>query len=225
MRGVWIAGTDTDIGKTYITAQLLSHLRKDVDALPMKPVQTGSVGQKAPDLEYCLHHARLTPTDKEYSLMCPYLFEPACSPHLAAKIAQRTIDIDYIRQCANSLWKSRDFLVIEGAGGLLVPINEHQTMLDLMKALPLPVLLVARGGLGTINHTLLSLKALREASLPIVGVILNDAVDIKDDFIRKDNPQAISLLGNIDILDNVYFGSSLSGESYARLYNVLSNAS
>jgi len=217
MKGVWIAGTDTGIGKTHIAAHLLAQLRKDVDALPMKPIQTGSIENKAPDLDLCLDQADLSPTQEEYSLMCPYLFEPACSPHLAAKMANKKIDIDHITKCAHILWKNHDFLVIEGAGGLLVPINSKQTMLELMQAIPLPVLLVARGGLGTINHTLLSLKALREASLPIAGVVLNDATALENNFIRRDNPCAISLFGDVDILGDVHFGNGISGETYAKI--------
>ncbi len=217
MKGIWIAGTDTGIGKTHIAAHLLARLRKDVDAFPMKPIQTGSVENRAPDLDLCLNQADLSPTQEEYSLMCPYLFKPACSPHLAAKMADSEIDIDHITKCAHTLWENHDFLVIEGAGGLLVPINGKETMLDLMKALPLPVLLIARGGLGTINHTLLSLKALQAASLPIAGVVLNDAIDQEEDFIRRDNPLAISLFGNVDILGDVHFGNSISGETYAKI--------
>jgi len=225
MKGVWIAGTDTGIGKTHIAANLLAYIRTFIDAIPMKPVQTGSENNRAPDLDCCLRHAHLEPTDNEYSLMCPYLYKKACSPHLAASIENHEIAIDHITACAHTLWKNHDFLIIEGAGGLLVPINTHQTMLDLMKAIPLPVILVARGGLGTINHTLLSIKALQTAKLPIAGVILNDALPQEDDCIRQDNPSAISLFGNVNIIGNVHFGVPPSGETYERIWHAISNAS
>jgi len=126
----------------------------------MKPVQSGAIENRAPDLETVLQIANINPTPDLYPLMCPYMLKKAASPHLAARLENKTISIDHIVAQAHALSK-QGFLCIEGCGGLLVPINQHETMFDLLQALPLPIIVVARGGLGTINHTLLTLNLLK----------------------------------------------------------------
>lgn len=207
-RGYFITGTDTGIGKTAVTAAMLRWLRqRAVNAATMKPIQTGATRQgeywTAPDLAF--HHAaaHFTPPAEHLRPMAPYLYEPACSPHLAARIAGRYPEIAHLLTCARGLEKCYDVLLVEGAGGICVPINESETMLDLMQRLAYPVILVARRGLGTINHTLLSLQALRDAELVVAGVVFNETEDVTEDFIRRDNPRAIETFGKVDILGNM----------------------
>lgn len=208
LRGYFITGTDTDVGKTVITAGLLRMLRgRGLDAATMKPVQTGaeSVNGRmvAPDL--AVHHraAEWTPPDDDVALMAPYLYEPACSPHLAGRMAGSYPEIGRIVDAASELSERYAPLLIEGAGGVYAPVDEEKTMLDLMQTLGLPVILVAHRGLGTINHTLLSLEALRGAGLRVAGVVLNETQDVEPDFIRADNPDAIARLGRAPILGNI----------------------
>ena len=225
MRGLFITATDTDVGKTLVTAALLRLVRKaDVDAMVFKPIQSGTPAGdawdknlRAPDVLKCLAAAKLTPTDDELPLLCPYQYQQACSPHLAGRMAGKYADIDRIADCAKTLLTSRDALLVEGAGGTLVPINENQTMLDIMTRLAMPVLLVARGSLGTINHTLLSLETLRRAGLEVIGVVINDAPPgdaspEQDDFIRRDNPKAIASFGDVKILADIPFIPGLATE-------------
>jgi dethiobiotin synthetase len=161
MNGIFITGTDTGIGKTTVAASLLKWLRaQGVDAVPMKPVQTGY--PKADDLAVCGVRAN--------DLNAPYRLRMAASPHLASR---GQIRIAKIVRAFRALSKQHDFIVVEGAGGVLVPLNFRETMLDVMKALRLPVLVVARAGLGTLNHTLLTLNELRRANLHVAGVMLN----------------------------------------------------
>ena len=143
MRGLVIAGTDTGVGKTLIAAGLLRRLRAEgIDAAPMKPVQTGAAARGgvlvAPDLDFCLAAAGLAPSHNEYADMCPYRFEPACSPHLAARLAGDTVDIERIAAAAARLAARRAALLVELAGGLAVPLNDRDTNLDLVRALALP---------------------------------------------------------------------------------------
>ncbi len=205
MNGFFITGTDTGIGKTVATAGLCRLLCDDgLDAAPMKPVQTGAEPpDRSPDLDFCLKAGGRQPSNDSYRLMCPYLFAPACSPHLAARTAGVEIDITTIAAAAKRLEAQHNAILVEGAGGVLVPLTGHQTMLDLMKALSLPVLLVSRGGLGTINHTLLSLNVLRAAGLSVAGVIFNDAAPLPDDMISRDNPLVIKQFGDVDILGHI----------------------
>lgn len=201
-KGIFITGTDTGVGKTFVAAALVACLRKaGVDAVPMKPVQTGCRRRKgtlsAPDLESILSIAGLKPSAEERAWMCPYRFPDACSPHLAARRARAAISFTRIRSCFERLCRRHEFVVVEGAGGILVPISGKKTMLDLMRLLDLPVLLVARPGLGTLNHTLLSLRELRRAGLRVGGVILNQAHPGRRGFIENDNFKTIARLGRV----------------------------
>ena len=204
-QGLFITGTDTGVGKTTVTAALLTLLRtRGVDAVPMKPIQTGCLKRGgevvAPDLDCCLRAARLTPTVAEAEWMCPYRFIPACSPHLAARIDRRPIQVRRIVSAFRRLASRHDYVLVEGAGGVLVPLVGRRTMLDLMRALGLPVLVVARPGLGTLNHTLLTLAALRAAKLDIAGVVVVATQRGRRGRIERDNLASIARLGRSPVL-------------------------
>ncbi len=217
-RGVFITGTDTDVGKTIVTAGLLRQLRgTGVNAASMKPVQTGAEESTdgkltAPDLMVHRKAAGFTPPPDETDLMAPYLYEPACSPHLAGRMAGNYPDIGHITDCARQLEARYEVLLVEGAGGVYAPLTESETMLDLMKALGYPVLLVAHRGLGTINHSLLSIEALRSHGLEILGVIFNEIEDVQPDFIKKDNPTAVKSFGGVEILGNIDYLAQLESD-------------
>lgn len=205
---IFITGTGTDVGKTIITAGILRYLRqKGIDAVSMKPVQTGAEltgGQLiAPDLAVHRAASGFAPQDDDLELMAPYLYEPACSPHLAGRLAARYPDVDRIISCAKKLCARHDCVLIEGAGGIMVPLDDSVTMLDLMQQLGCPVILVALRGLGTINHTLLSIEVLRNAGLDLLGVVFNETEAVDQDFIRQDNPESVRKFGEVDIVGNV----------------------
>ncbi len=208
--GIFVTGTDTGVGKTVVSAALLSILRgAGVDAVPMKPVQTGAVRKGvdwvAPDLEFSLSAIGLKPSRTEKRLMAPYCFAKPCSPHLAAALAGRRIRFERIAKSLDALLKAHEMIVVEGAGGLFVPIDAGRTMLDLAGRLELPVVLVARPGLGTINHTLLSLRALEQAGLPILGVVINETARSRRAEIEEDNIRVIRRLGKVRILGRLPF--------------------
>jgi dethiobiotin synthetase len=217
MKGVFIAGTDTGVGKTVLAAALLSCLRaRGMDAVPLKPVQTGCRREGArlvaPDLEFCLAAARFTPAPDEQDLMGPFRYEPACSPHLAAREAGETISIDAIETAATELGRRHEFLVVEGAGGVLAPVSEQYTMLDVMVRLGLPVVLAARPGLGTLNHTLLSLRELKRAELFVAAVVMVDLAPVEWGKIEQDNFRAIGRMGGIPAVEHLpYLGPLRAG--------------
>jgi dethiobiotin synthase len=213
-QGIFITGTDTGVGKTLVTAGIVRWLRAQrVDIVPMKPVQTGAEKRDstfiAPDLEFSLAAANLQPGPDERRLMAPYIYDPACSPHLAGRLAGHYPDIEVIRKSAEILLRRFHALAVEGAGGIMVPLNETQTNLDLMKALCYPVVLVSRIGLGAINHALLSIEVLRQAGISLIGIVFNrTAPSLPEDcYIEEDNPKAVASFGKITVLGEIpYLG-------------------
>ena len=210
MNGLFITGTDTDIGKTALSALLLAELRRrGINAAPMKPVQTGCKGS-APDLDYSLSMASIEVNPETYLQMSPYQFKPACSPHLAAEMAGTEIDIAEIVIAARMLASEYEFVIAEGAGGIIVPLNRRETMLDLMQAMKLPIIIAARPGLGTINHTLLTIRALRSDGLDIAGVVFVASTDAEPGLIEEDNATTIEQFGKVPILGTLPYCAALA---------------
>lgn len=210
MKGIFITGTGTGVGKTIVSAALLRVLQSaGVDAVYMKPVQTGcrqKSGQLiAPDLEFVLSISGFCPASGERKLMAPYCFRKPCSPHLAARLEKRPIKLLRITSSFKALKHAHDFVIVEGAGGVLTPLSWQCSIIDLMQALALPVIVVARPGLGTINHTLLTLRELRRAKLNILGIVINDAGGTRKTVIEKDNLKTIERLGDTRIIAELPF--------------------
>ena len=210
-----MTGTDTGVGKTRVAAALLAAWREaGVDAVPMKPVQTGCWRQGktlvAPDLVACLAEAGLKPGIDEQQDMAPYCFQPACSPHLAAAEAGETISISTIMAAFRRVCRRHEAVVVEGAGGIAVPLTLRRTMLDLMKALQLPVILTARSSLGTLNPTLLSLAALRDAGVPLLGVVMNQSEPGRWGKIEEDNRRTIERMGKTPVLACIRHGEPMA---------------
>ena len=206
--GIFITGTDTGVGKTFFSAVLLrACLALGIDAVYMKPVQTGCKLKSrrliASDCEFVLSFAGLRAPLRERKYITPYLFRKACSPHLAAAIEKRNIRLSKITGAFRQLRKRHGLVIVEGAGGILTPLSWKTSMLDLAKALALPVILVARPGLGTINHTILSLRELKRAKLPVLGVVLNNAAGDKKGPIEKSNRVSIEKIGRVRVLAEV----------------------
>jgi len=180
----FVTGTDTGVGKTVVSALLCAAL----DATYWKPIQTGS--REGTDRRTVIEVAAL---DRHQTVPETYCFSPPVSPHLAARRAKVSISISKI---ASALQPISGNLIVEGAGGVLVPISDSRLMIDLMGALRLPILLVARTSLGTINHALLSLAALRAQALEVRGVILVGKPD-------RENRRAIVRYGRVRIIGTV----------------------
>jgi dethiobiotin synthetase len=177
----FVTGTDTGVGKTAVSALLCAAL----DAVYWKPIQTGS--REGTDRATVMRLAQLP---RSRTLPESYIFKQPVSPHLAARLAGTRIELRKIQAPETP---AQEHLIVEGAGGALVPINHTQLMTDLMRQLGFPVLLVSRTSLGTINHTLLSLAALRAARLEIRGVILVGKPN-------AENRKAIERYGEISVI-------------------------
>lgn len=156
---LFVTGTDTNVGKTLLSALLVAAL----DAIYWKPIQTGAT--EGTDRQTVI---RLAEIPEPQTLPECYSFNPSVSPHLAAEASGVRIDLARIQPPQN---RSRP-IIAEGAGGILVPINDSELMLDLARHIGFPVLIAARSALGTINHTLLTLRALSCAKMPVKGVVM-----------------------------------------------------
>lgn len=182
LKGYFITGTDTNVGKT-VAATWLMH-RHDADY--WKPIQSGLEGETDQETVQ-----RLTGFPENRFHPSTYVFKAPMSPHEAARRESVVIDLAHFTPP-----ETTRPLIVEGAGGLLVPLNEHHYMIDLIQRLRLPTVLVARTALGTINHTLLSLSCLRSCHLSIAGVILNGPA-------HPSNRHAIETYGQVKILAEI----------------------
>ena len=197
MRGLFITGTDTGVGKSVASACLLASMRAAGEPVrAYKPVLTGlddaPTGPWPADHELLALAAGMAPHE-----VAPLRFGPAASPHLAAALAGVELDPRGLIGRAHELGDGHT-LVVEGVGGLLVPLNHSFSVCDLAAALALGVLVVARPGLGTINHTLLTLQAARRAGLEVVAVLLSDW-PVEPSPLELSNRETIAALGAVEV--------------------------
>jgi dethiobiotin synthetase len=178
LSAIFITATGTDVGKTFVAASLIRHLRQMgrlVDAI--KPVVSGFDPALAPksDPGVLLHALGLPVTVQELDRISPWRFRDPVSPDLAAAREGRGIDVDgVIGFCQTAIDQRRDILLIEGIGGIMVPLDAERTILDVMMALQLPLILVAGSYLGTISHTLTALDALYTRGLSVMATIVSE---------------------------------------------------
>ena len=175
-QGIFIAGTDTGIGKTLASCLLIDALVQEGNkVVGMKPIASGasSVEGKLQN-EDAMYLQQYSNVEAPYEKINPYCFEPPVAPHIAAQKAGREIDLSTIRQSYNQLSVMADWVIVEGVGGWYVPINDNQTTADIPLALNLPVVLVVGMKLGCINHALLAVNAIRASGNELAGWIAND---------------------------------------------------
>jgi len=202
MKAIFITGTDTGVGKTYISyliAKLL--LDKNIKVGYFKPVETGC----HPECEDGKKLSSLTKQNIDEVVL--YKFKDPVAPLVAEREEKKKIDIEKIKKHLENLKQKYDFLIVEGAGGIYVPITESNekiyTYLDFVKETNLPTLIVARANLGTINHTVLTYKALENISARILGVVLNNASK-NPDLAEKTNQEIIRQMLKIDNVFYIY---------------------
>jgi dethiobiotin synthetase len=200
MRGVFVTGTDTGVGKTVVAAAIAAAaVARGISIATYKPVVTGldePAGEwpRDHDLLASVANAGQTPED-----VSPYRFGPPVSPHLAAELAGETIDPERLVGAAQAQAERADALVVEGVGGLLVPLAREYLVRDLAGELSLPVVIAARPGLGTINHSLLTIEAARAVALRIQAVVLTPWPDEPSDMERS-NRETIERFGEVPVI-------------------------
>ena len=201
MRGLFVTGTDTGVGKTVVSAALLAAIAAAGEpARAHKPVLTGlaqrpeTAGGESwpPDHELLAAAAGMSPEE-----VAPLRYGAAASPHLAARLCGELIDPAELLAHARAA-SSDTTLIVEGVGGLLVPLCDDWTVCDLAAALALPLIIAARPGLGTINHTLLTVQAARSAQLDVCAVVLTPW-PAQPDEVERSNRKTIERLGAVEV--------------------------
>jgi len=173
--GYIVTGTDTGVGKTTVALALMAALQaRGLRVAGMKPVAAGGIA--TPDgfhNDDAVRLQRQSSVSAAYELVNPYVFAPPIAPHLAAAAAGVIMDLDHIKRCYAALAAQTDAVVVEGAGGWRVPLDEQRSMADLVSALDLPVILVVGLRLGCLNHALLTAEAIARSGIRLAGWVAN----------------------------------------------------
>ncbi len=216
-QGLFITGTDTGVGKTVVTAALLAHcLHQGKKAGVMKPIETGVDSECSSaansDALFLMESGGIEDALAE---VCPIRLKPAASPYQAALIENRTLQPETILSAYRTLSGKYDWLLVEGIGGIRVPITRDYGVVDLMRDLGLPAVVVARYQLGTLNHTLLTLDTLKQNGIPVRGVVFNHTSPEAKDAIEQDQPRLIEELSGIRVLGEFPYIDNLNTHSFS----------
>ncbi len=218
-RGIFITGTDTEVGKTVVAAGLAMVLKsRGIKVGVMKPVATGCEGSGkrlvSHDAVYLWEAAQ-----NEYpALTSPSRFRNPLAPHVAATLEKKEVDIKHINEAYRELQKHYDFIIVEGIGGMLVPFQKGYYVANLIREFQLPVVIVSKIGLGTINHTLLTLDAALIRGFDVRGIIFNRVPKTNYSLAEITNPKVvheltgIPILGSLPEMDNIDVGACHYGQ-------------
>lgn len=217
-RGLFITGTDTGVGKTIIAGAIIAAMHsRGIKTGAMKPIETGciSTGKSLhpSDGAFLKDMAQM---DEPLNQVTPLCFGPPLAPLVASEIEGRTIDLQKIRKHFRMLTDKYEAVIVEGIGGLLVPIKRDYLVLDLVRELELPLVVVARPSLGTINHTLLTVNYAIKEGLRIAGIIINFSRFPEGNIAENTNPQAIQQLTDIPFIGVFPFLKDLERENLER---------
>jgi dethiobiotin synthetase len=198
VRGCFVTGTGTGVGKSVVAAAIVASLRtRGVAVRALKPVMTGL--DDAPDPHWPLDHellAQVAGCRADQVVLASY--GAPVSPHLAAKLSGRGLSLSSLVAGVRAASAPGAALVVEGVGGLLVPLDEHSSVRDLAREVGLPLVVAARPGLGTINHTLLTLEAARAGGLEVAGVVLTPWPQ-PPGMVERSNHETIGRLGDVEV--------------------------
>ena len=210
-KGLFVVGTGTDIGKTYVTGLLLKYVRDNgYNATYFKAALSGAIkdenGLLIPgDAVEVLRMANL---EEDTDFLVPYIYETAVSPHLASHIEGNPVELTKVKQAYDEVSKKYDYIVMEGSGGIVCPIhyegkdNENNIMLeDIIKYLGLDVVLIADVGLGTINSVVTTVEYLKNRNIHVCGIIMNN---YKDELMENDNIKMVEDLCDVAVIAKVY---------------------
>ncbi len=210
----FITATDTDVGKTYVAHGIVQELlKRNKQIAYFKPLQSGIVPGTPSDAEIVSNN-----TVGKLTIKNSYITKTPSTPSVSAKIDGVKIDLDKIAADYNKLSKDNDIVVTEGSGGLFVPVNNNSLISDIIKKLDLPCIIVARPNLGTINHTLLTINALRNLNIKILGVIISDYPSHTTDPVITTAPELIEKFGRVKILDIIRHNQTDFSKTVDKIY-------
>lgn len=205
-KGFFITGTDTGIGKTFVTAGIAAALKeKGVNVGVMKPVETGCA-EKDGVLEPhdAIFLKKMSGVSDDIALINPFRFKAPIAPNVASRIEGKNIELNKIKERYETLASKHVVMLVEGVGGLLTPINDNETVADLVKALQLPLIVIAESRLGAINHTLLTVKYAQSIGIEVKGIVINYPAIATDESLST-NQAEIKRLANISVLGELPF--------------------
>ncbi|HSG72061.1 MAG TPA: dethiobiotin synthase [Planctomycetaceae bacterium] len=211
MLGLFITGTDTDVGKTLVAGAIAAELLADGRSVGIyKPVCSGGERTAGGSLVWTDVESHFSVLQKKYprELICPQCYEAPAAPPVAARAENRTVDRNLISMGV-SRWKSRvELLLIEGVGGFLCPLTETESVADFAVELSCPVVIVSADRLGTISHTLLTLEAIQHRGLSIAGIVLNRCRPPGDSVAERTNLEELESRTDVPILSTVGYRHS-----------------
>ncbi|OHB92732.1 MAG: dethiobiotin synthase [Planctomycetes bacterium RIFCSPHIGHO2_12_39_6] len=215
-KGYFITGTDTGVGKTLVAGGLAALCKnKGLNVGVMKPVATGCkrvnntlVSDDAVFLKF------LAEVEDEYELINPVSLEQPLAPTVAAQLSNTKIDTDKINTAYDTLCERHEYMIVEGIGGLLVPIDEYYFVVDMAEEMELPLIVVCRPTLGTINHTLLTVSYARQHGLDVKGIIINESAENCDIVVKDTNTDEIKRLTGLPIIGTIPFDKRLDTQKY-----------
>ena len=222
MKHFFVTGTGTDVGKTFISAGLawqMSQVSKD-SFIYIKPVASG-VEKNNPDVEEVLKSIKAFSNAKAEGW---FTYKEPAAPYIAAKSENKTLPYQEIIQRIASLKANYINMLIEGAGGVLVPLTENMMVIDLIVDLQLPVIVIGHYGLGTVNHTCLTIEALKRRKCIIAGVVLNQTQKIVNEEFRlaaETNSQEIERVSEVKVLGSVKYGEMYDSQNFNAIWNKL----
>jgi dethiobiotin synthetase len=206
-KGIFIAGTDTGVGKTLVTGLLARFLSESgVATITQKWIQTGtSVFSDDVSSHLALMGRDVKDIEKYSADVMPYSFKFPSSPHLASEIEKAVIDPKKIKEAFFRLSEDFDITLAEGSGGLMVPVNENVLMVDIVRQLAIPVILVVENRLGAINQAILSTDVLKSRGVDIIGIIFNRLSRNGDDVILEDNIGIVEKISGLKVFGELPF--------------------
>jgi dethiobiotin synthetase len=215
-KGYFITGTDTGVGKTLVAGGVAAILKnKGINVGVMKPIATGCkrinnrlISEDAVFLKLSAE------VDDDYELINPFSLEQPLAPSIAARLSNTKIDTEKIHTSYDILCERHDYMIVEGIGGLLVPIDEYYFVVDIAEEMELPVIVVCRPTLGTINHTLLTVSYARQHGLDVKGIVVNESTENCGVTLKKTNIDEIKRLTELPIIGTIPFDKRLDTQRY-----------
>ncbi|XJZ28685.1 dethiobiotin synthase [Bacillota bacterium Lsc_1132] len=198
MNGFFVTGTDTDVGKTIISSGLAAVLKEQkIDVGVFKPLLSG-ISREDPESDTSILK-QMSQTSLSYEDITPFEYKEPLAPYVAGKREGRIIGIEDVLRHWEMINRKHEFFIVEGAGGISVPLGEHFLVSDLMKAIQLPIVIVARPNLGTINHTFLTVQYAKSLGLTVAGIVINGRSD-NPGLAEKTNPEIIEEICGVPVL-------------------------